>query len=273
MSWRRHEVVESLSYSAERMTQVWPSRFASIASAAPYARNPRALADKVYNGRMGNRLGSDDGYNFRGQGFSQTTGRDEYQRLGKLTGLDLINHPEILIDPIHFLESGVANFPVWLPSVRESGRSAERHQTAERRHRRSRSAPAMAGEVEGRARIDPDHAGAGRPAGDPADRAAAAAARHSETGGARRATVSHQPCQGLHRRVHRVNSRCNLQKEKADTMVTFVSVFSFAAGGVLVWFAKDKIQALVIGGNVLAAKLKAQAAALEAEAAAIKAAL
>jgi hypothetical protein len=56
-------------------------------------------------------------------------------------------------------------------------------------------------------------------------------------------------------------------------MMTFVSVFSFAAGGALIWFAKDKIQALVIGGNVLAAKLKAQAAALEAKAAAIKAAL
>jgi putative chitinase len=105
-----HEVVESLSYSAARMTQVWPSRFPTLVAAEPYARNPRALADKVYNGRMGNRPGTDDGYNFRGQGFSQTTGRDEYQRLGKLTGLDLINHPELLIDPIHFLECGVANF-------------------------------------------------------------------------------------------------------------------------------------------------------------------
>jgi putative chitinase len=105
-----HEVVESLSYSAERMTQAWPSRFPTLVAAEPYARNPKALADKVYNGRMGNRPGTDDGYNFRGQGFSQTTGRDEYQRLGKLTGLDLINHPELLIDPIHFLECGVANF-------------------------------------------------------------------------------------------------------------------------------------------------------------------
>ncbi len=105
-----HEVVENLSYSAERMTQVWPSRFPTLSSAAPYAHNPKALADKVYNGRMGNCLGSDDGYNFRGQGFSQTTGRDEYERLGKLTGLDLVNHPELLIDPAHFLECGVANF-------------------------------------------------------------------------------------------------------------------------------------------------------------------
>jgi hypothetical protein len=39
------------------------------------------------------------------------------------------------------------------------------------------------------------------------------------------------------------------------------------------WSGSQRIQALVIGGNVLAAKLKAQAAALEAKAAAIKAAL
>jgi putative chitinase len=92
------------------MMQVWPARFPTIGAAAPYAHDPRALADKVYNGRMGNRPGTDDGFNFRGQGFSQTTGRDEYERLGKLTGLDLLNHPELLIDPAHFLECGVANF-------------------------------------------------------------------------------------------------------------------------------------------------------------------
>lgn len=47
----------------------------------------------------------------------------------------------------------------------------------------------------------------------------------------------------------------------------------FAGGGALIWFTKDKIQALVIGGNALAAKLKSQAASLEAKATAIKAAL
>jgi putative chitinase len=105
-----HDVVENLSYTAGRMTQVWPSRFPTVASAEPYAHNPRALANKVYNGRMGNAPGSDDGWNFRGRGASQTTGRDEYQRLGKLVGLDLVNHPDLLTDPNHFLECGVANF-------------------------------------------------------------------------------------------------------------------------------------------------------------------
>src|SRR6185312_2537590 len=56
-----HEVVENLNYTASRMMQVWPSRFHSAAEASPYAGNPRALANKVYNGRMGNASGSDDG--------------------------------------------------------------------------------------------------------------------------------------------------------------------------------------------------------------------
>jgi hypothetical protein len=56
-------------------------------------------------------------------------------------------------------------------------------------------------------------------------------------------------------------------------MLIFTSTISFTAGGALIWFAKTWIQALVIGGNALAARLKADAAALEARAAAIKAAL
>jgi putative chitinase len=105
-----HDVVENLHYTAGRMMQVWPSRFPTMASAQPYAGNPRALANKVYNGRMGNALGSDDGWNFRGRGASQTTGREGYARLAKATGLDLLNHPDLVNDPQRFLECGVADF-------------------------------------------------------------------------------------------------------------------------------------------------------------------
>lgn len=105
-----HDVVENLNYTAERMTQVWPSRFRTIADALPYAGNPKALANKVYNGRMGNRTGSDDGWNFRGRGGSQTTGRDGYERVKKQTGLDVVANPDILIDPKHFLECAVSDF-------------------------------------------------------------------------------------------------------------------------------------------------------------------
>ena len=105
-----HDVVENLNYSAGRMMQVWPSRFPTMASAQPYAGNPRALANKVYNGRMGNASGSDDGWNFRGRGAAQTTGREGYVRLAKATGLDLANHPDLVNDPKRFLECGVADF-------------------------------------------------------------------------------------------------------------------------------------------------------------------
>ena len=104
------DVVENLNYSAGRMMQVWPSRFPTMASAQPYAGNPRALANKVYNGRMGNRAGSDDGWTFRGRGASQTTGREGYQRVSKSTGLDVVAHPEWLIDPRFFLLCGVSDF-------------------------------------------------------------------------------------------------------------------------------------------------------------------
>jgi putative chitinase len=105
-----HDVVENLNYTAGRMMQVWPSRFPTMASAQPYAGNPRALANKVYNGRMGNAAGSDDGWNFRGRGAAQTTGREGYARLAKVTSLDLINQPDLVNDPRRFLECGVADF-------------------------------------------------------------------------------------------------------------------------------------------------------------------
>lgn len=104
------DVVENMNYTANRMMQVWPSRFPTSASAQPYAGNPRALANKVYNGRLGNRTNSDDGWNFRGRGGAQTTGRDGYARVKSTTGLDVIGRPDLLIDPAHFLECAVSDF-------------------------------------------------------------------------------------------------------------------------------------------------------------------
>lgn len=106
------EVVENLNYSAPRMMQVWPSRFPTLNSAIPYAHNPRLLGNKVYNGRMGNELKSNDGYNFRGRGATQTTGRDGYHALGAKTGMDLVDNPDAVIDPVHFIECGAADFVI-----------------------------------------------------------------------------------------------------------------------------------------------------------------
>jgi putative chitinase len=76
-SMRLTKTEENLSYSAKRLTQVWPSRFPTLASAEPYARNPRALANKVYGGRMGN-TDPDDGWIYRGRGLKQLTGKANY---------------------------------------------------------------------------------------------------------------------------------------------------------------------------------------------------
>ena len=87
-------LVENMNYTTTaRIRQVWPSRFKTNASAQPFVKNPRALANKVYNGRMGNKPGSDDGYNYRGGGMFQTTGREGYREMGAE------NDPESLRKP------------------------------------------------------------------------------------------------------------------------------------------------------------------------------
>lgn len=77
---------ENLRYTtATRLCVVWPSRFPSIAAAAPYVNNPAALANLVYGGRMGNTLAG-DGWRFRGEGLIELTGRFMYAAFGQTCG-------------------------------------------------------------------------------------------------------------------------------------------------------------------------------------------
>lgn len=98
---------ENLSYSAERMCQIWPTRFQSLARASPYARNPEALANKVYGGRLGN-VEPGDGWKYRGRGLLQVTGRDNYAMVSKAVGLDLVSKPELLAQPAIALRASIA---------------------------------------------------------------------------------------------------------------------------------------------------------------------
>lgn len=91
---------ENLSYSAARLHAVWPSRFPTVASAQPFAHNPRALADKVYGGRLGNSQ-PDDGWRYRGRGLIQITGCDNYCRYGDRLALDLTGEPDLAADPVN----------------------------------------------------------------------------------------------------------------------------------------------------------------------------
>jgi predicted chitinase len=101
---------ENLNYSAERLCAVWPARFKSPAAAAPYAHNPKALANKVYGGRMGNRPDTDDGWNNRGKGLLETTGATNVERLAKMLSVSIEQAQAWLIADNHMLECAAANF-------------------------------------------------------------------------------------------------------------------------------------------------------------------
>lgn len=101
--------VENLNYSAKRITEIWPSRFPTLSSAAPYANNPEKLANTVYANRMGNGPPeSGDGYRFRGRGYIQITGRDGYRNAGLRADIDLVANPEKAIETAHALRVACA---------------------------------------------------------------------------------------------------------------------------------------------------------------------
>ena len=100
-------LVEDLNYSARRIAEVWPNRFHSSRDAGPYAFHPELLANRIYGGRMGNNI-KDDGWRYRGRGFLQVTGRDNYRLVAGLLHLDLLINPDLFATPDLALRSACA---------------------------------------------------------------------------------------------------------------------------------------------------------------------
>src|SRR5690606_15844174 len=88
-------VEESGMYSEQRLLQVFPKYFKSLAMAKEYAYKPEKIFNLTYGGRMGNNMPG-DGYKYRGRGYMQTTGKFSYDRLGKYLGVDLIKNPDLV---------------------------------------------------------------------------------------------------------------------------------------------------------------------------------
>lgn len=89
---------ENMKYtSAAQIKKTWPTRFPSIASAQPFVRNGRALANKVYGGRMGN-TGADDGWTYRGDGLPQLTGKENFQKFNVQPGMNLATAVRVMFD-------------------------------------------------------------------------------------------------------------------------------------------------------------------------------
>lgn len=58
--------------------------------------NDKAFFDYMYGPYMGN---EGEGYKYRGRGFIQLTGKDNYRHFGNKIGVDLVNNPDLLLDP------------------------------------------------------------------------------------------------------------------------------------------------------------------------------
>ena len=88
---------ENLNYSAKGLNGIFRKYFPTEASAAPYNRNPQKIANKVYGNRMGNGPeSSGDGYKFRGRGYIQLTGKENYTAFGKSIGVDIPSNPDLV---------------------------------------------------------------------------------------------------------------------------------------------------------------------------------
>ena len=88
---------ENLNYSAKGLNGIFRKYFPTEAAAAAYARNPQKIANKVYGNRMGNgNEASGEGYKFRGRGYIQLTGKENYTAFGKAIGEDIPSNPDVV---------------------------------------------------------------------------------------------------------------------------------------------------------------------------------
>lgn len=106
-SGQLRSVVENLNYDAQALVASWPNRF-TPALAAQVARKPEQIANIVYASRMDNGdASSGDGWNYRGRGLIQITGRSNYRQcsLGLFGDERLLQQPELLEQPQWAAES------------------------------------------------------------------------------------------------------------------------------------------------------------------------
>jgi putative chitinase len=89
-------VRENLNYSRDGLIKIFPKYFTPVL-AESYARKPEAIASRVYASRMGN--GAEptrDGWTFRGRGYIQLTGKNNYTKFSEFIGEDCVANPDLV---------------------------------------------------------------------------------------------------------------------------------------------------------------------------------
>ena len=89
-------VSENLNYSKDGLLRIFPKYFPGTL-AESYAHQPEKIASRVYGSRLGN--GDEttkEGWKFRGAGFIQLTGKDNFKKFGDFIGVDLVKNPELV---------------------------------------------------------------------------------------------------------------------------------------------------------------------------------
>ena len=90
-------VAENLNYSADSLLRVFPKYFKDKATAELYARKPEKIGSRVYESRMGNGdEASGEGFKFRGRGYIQLTGKDNYKAFSTFIGEDCVANPDLV---------------------------------------------------------------------------------------------------------------------------------------------------------------------------------
>jgi putative chitinase len=89
---------ENLYYSAAGLRKTFPKYFKTLAIAKQYAKKPKLIANRVYGNRLGNSPKTDDGWNFRGGGLIQCTGKGNYEQCSLFLFKDnrLVINPDLL---------------------------------------------------------------------------------------------------------------------------------------------------------------------------------
>lgn len=89
-------VSENLNYSADGLKKIFGKYFPGNLNES-YAKQPEKIASRVYGSRMGNGDESTgEGFKFRGRGYVQLTGKQNYTNFAKFIGEDVVTNPDLV---------------------------------------------------------------------------------------------------------------------------------------------------------------------------------